>query len=235
MVRYVEHSWTNDLDQKSGFIDLVLQDRLKSTFLVLECKRLREATWIFMHSKGVANPRRHAKAWVSEVDAGSQFKLFGWHDLAIDPACPEAIFCAMRGQSANDRSSLIERVGGELVSATEALANEERDLRPLSSNSTRCYFSIIVTTADLKMVTFDPSAISLADGTLADAQIIDVPFVRFRKQLATRSERLTPDDFKNQNDVAYAKQNTVFVVRADALVQFLREFEVPDSALHQLS
>jgi len=232
-VRYVEHAWSNELDQKSGFIDIVLQGRNRSTFLVVECKRVREATWLFMHSKGESNSRRHAKSWVSHAIAGGQFKHFGWHDMAVDPSSPEAIYCAMRGQSASDRTSLLERVGGELVSATEALANEERDLRPLSSNSIRFYFNVIVTTADLKIVKFDPRAISLADGTLPDGQIEDVPFVRFRKQLATRAEKLTPEDFKNQHDVAYAKQNTVFVVRAEALVQFLNEFEVPSDSVRQ--
>ena len=63
-VRYVEHAWTNNLDQETGYADLVLEDRDGSTFFVVECKRPRHATWLFMRSDGTAKDRRHAKAWV---------------------------------------------------------------------------------------------------------------------------------------------------------------------------
>ena len=55
-VRHSEHAWTNRNDQQSGFIDLVLQDQYKTTYLVLECKRVRQATWLFMHPNGTAKP-----------------------------------------------------------------------------------------------------------------------------------------------------------------------------------
>lgn len=78
---------------------------------------------------------------------------------------------------------------------------------------------------------FSPKSISLSDGTLASADFDDVPFVRFRKQMSMRGTLLTPDDYVNGRDSAYAKENTVFVVRADALLAFLEQFEVPkDSA-----
>ena len=41
-------------------------------------------------------------------------------------------------------------------------------------------------------------------------------------------------DYESAKDIAYTKQNTVFVVRADALPEFLREFHVPDSSLRSL-
>lgn len=47
LVRYVEHSWSNRLDGQSGSIDLVVEDRYGTTFLVIECKRVRESTWLF--------------------------------------------------------------------------------------------------------------------------------------------------------------------------------------------
>ena len=225
-VRYVEHAWSNHLDQQSGFIDLVLQDNDKSIFLVVECKRLRQATWVFMHSKGEIAVRRNAKSWVSHYSNG-KFKQFGWHDVPLDPACPEAVYCAVRGQSSNDKTTLLERVGGELISATEALTLEEKDFRTPTRPTFRLYYNVIVTTADLKVAKFDPKDVSLADGTLANAEINDVPFVRFRKQLSMRPALLTPHDYMNGVRVAYAKENTVFVVHADALVPFLEQFDVP--------
>ena len=229
-VRYSEHAWTNVPDQRSGFIDLVLQTGGKTVFLVVECKRVREATWLFMHSSGEPKPRRHAKSWVSNFGAG-RLVHFGWHDIAVDPPCPEAAFCAIRGQSASDRNTLLERIGSELISATEALAVEERDFRPVDYPSLRFYFNIIVTTADLKIAKFNSHAISLADGTIGSAAFESVPYLRFRKQLSMRPVQVSPQEYNADASIGYAKENTVFVVRAEALVQFLSNFNIPDDTL----
>ena len=232
-VRYIEHSWINRLDGQSGFIDLVLQDRYGTAFLVIECKRVREATWLFLRSDGADKKRRHSKAWVSHYMSGGM-KSFGWGDIAIDPPCYEAFFCATRGQSSNDKRTMLERIGGELISATEALALEEKDFRPQVETPIRFYFNVVVTTADLKVAKFSPQDISLTDGTLASAEFEDVPFVRLRKQMSMRERPLTLEDYKNQRDVSYAKENTVFVVRADAILEFLRQFEIPDDSIRQI-
>jgi hypothetical protein len=231
-VRYVEHAWANPTDQESGFIDLVLQDQYRTSFLVVECKRVRHATWLFMHSSGEAKPRLHTKSWVSHYAAG-QMAHFGWYDIAINPASPEALFCAVRGQSATDRSTLLERVGSEVTSATEALAEKERDLRLANQETIRLYFSVIVTTAEIAVAKFDPASISLTDGTLPAAEFESVPFVRFRKQLSTRPISLSPKDYDNATDVSYLSENTVFVVRADALTQFLADFDVSNDSLRR--
>lgn len=228
-VRYVEHAWTNNRDQETGYADLVLQDRRGSTFFVVECKRPRQATWLFMRSDGSAKDRRHAKAWVTHFD-GSRVCRFGCHDLPVDPSFPEAQFCAVRGQSANDQP-MLERTAGILVRATEALAHEERDYRPENLPTIRFYFSVIVTTADLKVACFDPNRISLSDGTLEQTDAVDVPFVRFRKQVLARTSALTPEDYGSGSEPGYARESTVFVVRAHAFVQFLTEFDIPDSSL----
>lgn len=227
-VRYTEHSWVNRSDQTSGFIDLVLQDRHGSTFLVVECKR-RSETWVFMQTDGTAKARRHAKAWASHFAAGT-LKRFGWADVTPDPACPEAVFCAVRGQSANDKITMLERIGSELVSSTEALAHEERDFRRSDQETIRFYYNIIVTTAELKIAKFTPSDISLSTGTLADTQIEDVPFIRFRKQMSARESFLSPKDLTDGINPAYMKENTVFVVRANELLQFLQQFELSEES-----
>jgi hypothetical protein len=231
-VRYTEHAWVNASDKQSGFADLVLEDRYGTTFLVVECKRVRQATWLFMNSTGQANPRRNSKAWVSHY-ANGRMAHFGWEDIVIDPPCPESIFCAVRGQSASDRSTLLERVGGELVSATEAIASEERDFRPQNQETIRLYFNIIVTTAELKVAKFNAADISLSDGTMPDAHFDSVPFVRFRKQLSMHSFNLSPSDYERGTNVSSLRENTVFVVRADALLEFLQSFDIPNSSLNK--
>ncbi|MDO8772289.1 MAG: hypothetical protein Q7K57_27020 [Burkholderiaceae bacterium] len=233
-VRYVEHAWANPAYDESGFIDIVLQDRHGSTFLVIECKRMRESTWLFMHSDGTVKARRHTKSWVSRY-SNNNAKFFGWQNVPMDLATPEALFCAVRGQSANDKRTLIERIGSELISSTEALAIEERNFRRPDHDMIRFYFNIIVTTAELKVAKFDPKNISLLDGTLPDAEILDVPFLRFRKQMTTRGIPLTAKDYANDSTgaaSAYAKEHTIFIVRADALLEFLELFEVPQDTIN---
>lgn len=232
-VRYSEHSWVNRSDQTSGFIDLVLQDRQGSTFLVVECKRKNEM-WVFMDTDGTAEMRRHAKAWASHF-ADGKMNRFGWVDTTPDPRCAEASFCAVRGQSASDKTTMLERIGGELVSATEALAREERDFRRADEPTLRVYFNVIVTTADLKVAKFIPGQISLSTGTFTDAQVEDVPFVRFRKQLSTREAAFGPQDLANGTSPGYVKENTIFVVRATELVRFLGDFELSDESFRTLA
>jgi hypothetical protein len=234
--RYVEHAWINPLDGQSGFIDVVLQDRHCSTFMTIECKRMRESTWVFLHSNGSAMERQHAKSWVTH-HINDQVKFFGWDNVQVDPLTPEAIFCAVRGQTANDKRTLIERIGGELISATEALAKEDLDFRLPNQHIARFYFNVIVTTAELKIAKFSPKNISLEDGTLSIADIQDVPYLRFRKQMSLRETPLTIEDYANDNignTIAYERENTIFVVRANALADFLQNFEVSEDTVRQI-
>jgi len=231
-VRHAEHAWTNSADLQSGFIDLVLRDDQDFANLVIECKRVRNATWLFFNSAGSANPRLHCKSWVTHFRNG-QFNAFGWHEVPINPPTPEAQFCAVRGQSTNDKNTFLERVAGELISSTEALALEERDYRAENDETIRLYFNVLVTTAELKFAEFPRGRVSTTDGTLADANFRDVPFVRVRKQFSMRPAHLTPADWLRHDDPDYRRESTVFVVNADNLNEFLRQFDIPNSSLRQ--
>ncbi len=229
-VYHAEHAWTNPADGQSGFIDLVVRDRHDFARVVIECKRVRNATWVFFNDKGKATNRQHCKCWVTHYRNGT-FGNFGWHDVPIDPSSPEAHFCAVRGQTTSDKNTFLERVAGELVSSTEALALEERDYRRAGDESTRMYFNMIVTTANLKVAAFDPPNLSLDDGTLKEAEIRDVPFVRVRKQFSMRPALLTPEDWLRHDDPDYRRENTVVVVNAMHLNEFLAGFDIPNSSI----
>ncbi len=229
-IQHSEHAWHNPADNQSGFIDLVLRDQQDIARIVIECKRVRNATWLFFNSGGTASTRRHCKAWVTNYCNG-KFNAFGWHEAPIDPQTPEAQFCAVRGQTTNDKNTYLERVAGELISSTEAIALEERDYRRDNEDSMRMYFNVIVTTASLKFASFDMDHLSVADGTLQDANIQDVPFVRVRKQFSMRPAKLTPADWLRHDDPDYRRENTVFVVRADHLNDFLRQLDIPNNSI----
>ena len=232
-VRHAEHAWSNSADGQSGFIDLALSDRNSCASIVIECKRVRNATWLFFNSSGTANPRRHSKSWVSHYRGGCM-NMFGWHEVPVDPPSPEAQFCAVRGQSTNDKNTFLERVSGELISSTEALALEERDFRHENQESFRFYFNAIVTTASLKFAEFTAADLSTVEGTLSDANFQDVPFLRVRKQFSMRPANLTPADWLRHDDPDYRRENTVFVINANYLNEFLSQFDIPNGSFRTL-
>jgi len=222
-VQYVEHSWNNRLDAQQGFIDLVLRDQNGTFTLVVECKRVRDAAWLFLRPDGTNNKRRHCKTWVSSYDNGVM-KYFGWHDLIVDPPGVEAPYCTVRGQS--DAMPMLERIAADVVSSTEALAWEEKDYRPERGASVQFYISVIVTTAELKIATFAPGDISMNDGAIKTANFETVPVVRFRKQLSPRSDAFSSADYESGVDTSSRKEHTVFVVNAEAIVDFLAVLEL---------
>jgi hypothetical protein len=229
-VRYIEHGWVHPEGGASGFIDLALDSRLGSCILVVECKRQRDATWVFMHHSGTAKDRRRAKAWVTH-SIWDNVQTHSWMETPLDPACPEATFCAVRGQSSSDRATLLERLGSELVLATEALAHSERDFHKSQTVTTRTYFPVLVTTARLKVADFDPKSVSLEDGELVNASVRDVPYVRVRKQLATRFVKLREHQADRPEDPSHSMESTIFVVHASAFLDFLSAFDPPSPSV----
>jgi hypothetical protein len=116
---------------------------------------------------------------------------------------------------------MLERVGATLVSSTEALALEERMTLMSEFCSLRVYINMVVTTAKLKVASFDPAKVSLKDGTISNCEFSDVPFVRFRKQLSTRFPKSLTFQSGDTAHIANAKANTVLVVNAECLSDFI--------------
>jgi hypothetical protein len=222
--RYTEHSWRNRDTGESGFIDLVLENKYETQFLVVECKRVKDTSWIFLIEGQLSNPRRHAKCFVLKK-SGADIKRFEWLDLTLEPSTPQSQFCVVPGTD-NRSQSLIERASSELISATEALALEDKSLSLNDRDNLKIYFNVIVTTAKLQVCRFDPAAISLVDGTINDAEFEEVPYVRFRKQLNPIYEISKAYAVAGNTDVARAKENTVFVVNSEHISSFLKDFEI---------
>src|SRR6185312_689342 len=225
-VHHREHAWRNLEDGRSGFIDVVLEHKSTSDSVVVECKRVRESCWLFLGHSGRDTPRRNCKAWVTQHRQNG-LSHFGWTDITVDPPTPEAQFCAVRGQSTNDKSTYLERIASELVSSTEALACEERE-RPMENHDqTRIYLNVIVTTAVLQFAAFSAESLNLADGLLSpDTNFQELPSVRVRKQFSMRKLRLTEDDWFYSDKVDSKREDTVFVVSARHFIEFLNSLDV---------
>lgn len=218
-VQYSEHAWRNDADNNSGFIDLVLENNERQMALVVECKRVQDTSWVFLNPHAKLVHRRYAKAWVSRYEDGKISEM-GWTNHPLDPDSVQSDFFCVFGQDSKS-APMLERVGATLVSSTEALAREEK-LTLLSEDFPyRVYLNVIVTTAKLKVCSFDPSDISLKDGTVSKCSFSDVPFIRFQKQLSTRFPKSLTFSVGNTAEIAQAKENTVFVVNSERLVEFV--------------
>jgi hypothetical protein len=224
-VLYTEHGWKNALDGNSGFIDIVVEYEESGYVFVIECKRVLGGTWVFLNPQ---ERRRHAKLWVTTRSAG-HFTHCGWADRTLEPRTPETQYCVVAHQ--DERKPLLERIASELISATEALAQDDQTRLVAMQKTTLTYASVIVTTAELLAVTFDASAVDLDTGKVAEIQRQEVaPYIRFRKQLSKPipdSDRR--EDIPQPERFAYAKERTVFVVNAAHFAEFLVDFQLDDT------
>jgi len=223
-VRFQEHSWRHPTTGESGFIDLVLLNQHGTVVFVVECKRSKDANWIFLSDSEHTDNCKLTKCFVFHKN-GPDTKRFSWVDLSVEPATYESKFCVIRGSDSN-LSTLVERVGSELVVSTESLSLEDKRLSLDDRWRLHIYCNVIVTTATLHICPLDVHDISLKDGTIGDVHFREVPYIRFRKQLNTMYD--VPEVFKTSGDrdVAQAKESTVFIVNSMHLVDFLERFDI---------
>lgn len=221
-VLFSEHSWANFNTDEGGFIDLVLEHVDRSLLLIVECKRVQNTSWVFLQGEADINSRTHAKAWCTQEESG-KIQKFGWFDLAVDPATAESRFCVVPGQDAKSRP-MLERLASEVVASTEGFAIEDQSFHTGSSGYARYYFNAIVTTADLMVCNFDPGKVAIGNGEIDEAKFTRVPYLRFRKQLSTYEMPAASWKESTAREIASHKENTVFVINANAFIDFLRVF-----------
>jgi hypothetical protein len=224
-VVYKEYPWKNMDNQNSGFIDLVLADRSETTFMVIECKRLRDTSWIFLLPAIKQGNRKPAHVWVSRLD-NKKPKFFDWFDVTGEPPSAESEFCVVPGQD-NKNRPMLERISSELIESTEALAREERLLNT-KIDFIRFYANVIVTTAELHLCIFKPEEISVRTGMIANPQFTSVPFLRFRKSLSSKSLNELNLEERNRSNLIKARKNTIFIVNSNTFQEFLRSFSVDE-------
>jgi hypothetical protein len=216
-----EHPWHSSETGAEGFLDIVLNKpgRFNRDIMVIECKRVRDAKWIFLIPKLQPSHRYHACLWESKYIEGKWIK-FGWEDWVADPASYESQFCAMPGHE-HGRRTLLERTAAELIEATEALALQEKRLAPKGSDLRRLYIPVIVTTAELIVSYFEPEFISLKDGSLPNNSLFEnISYIRFRKSLTTKIS----SDANDIKEMHIMTERTVFVVNAEKINEFINSW-----------
>jgi hypothetical protein len=213
-----EHPWATDTGR--GYIDLVLTQG--KIHLAVECKRSRDAVWMFLMPDADQMSRSHARVcWTQTVP--QRAPLAGWGDIQVHPNSPEADFCVVRGQGERD-APLLERIASSVVESVEGLSADFLEIGK-ESRSLNVIVPVIVTTAELVVSKFAPSDVNLRTGEIEKAQFTSVPHVRFRKSLAAAS---APDEYEPESLEALSSgsERTVFVVGGSHLAEWLADFEV---------
>lgn len=210
-----EHPWHHA--ELSGFIDLIFG---RGTIrLVCECKRSRDANWVFLVEHNDPEASRARLRW---IHSRKSQRLSGWDDFPLTTRSPEALFCVVRGQGEND-TPLLERVASRLIMSVEALSDEEERLRDAAEerDSSRVYIPMIVTTAQLWVYRYRPDAIDLSNGMVDSGQAEEVPCVRFRKAFTTSAD-VSPSTqgempYQRFRRISREQERTVLVVNSAAL------------------
>ncbi len=228
-----EHPWLSEETNLSGFIDLIIENYQqyggtktdKFYVILIECKRVKQAKWVFLVPELNQMKFTRARLWYSN-SIGREWNHFDWANCQVEPNSYESQFCAIPGME-HGRRNLLERTASELIEATEAFARQEHELNKRYPSSEpqfqRIYIPIIVTTAELIVSRFEPESISLTDGSLPDdASFEEVASVRFRKSLTTKLSS-DQDSIKKVHDDT---QRTIFIVNAGKFEEFLNEFYI---------
>jgi len=231
-----EQPWSIS-DGGSGFIDIVLAHSHFTTYrLVLECKRVkaddeRQLNWIFpipgaasqttlsscLEVEGKGDRTTSPPAWTD---------MRIWDDVRVSPGSYQAEICVLPSDEQR-RSPILESLAVECIQSVSGLANEEINVmsKGYAQHLRLFIIPVIVTNADLAVCRFDPNSIKIEDGTLdaSSTEIEIVPFIRFRKSLATSIPQISFDDLKAANR---ARERTVFVVTAACLAEFLKSWKI---------
>ena len=218
-----EHPWKSAA--ASGYTDLILT--CGNLYVVVECKRTRDATWMFLMPSSAQLSRSHAKvAWINTKP--HEKSLVGWGDIQVHARSPETDFCAVRGQGEGD-TPMLERIAAQVVAAADGLCADLIELHERAWAS-KVVIPVIVTNAELVVAQFDPETVDLELAEVQDATFTPVPHVRFRKTLAPAAADpfSEPEELRDLSDGAV---RTVFVVAASAFTEWLDQLQIsPDDS-----
>jgi len=208
---------------KEGFLDILLQKEF--IFLAIECKKLEEETWLFVcPDKSLKN--RCRLEWYNPrlpdamVPGPYDSKVFCSEFFMVEGS-PESEFCLLPKGGPN---KILEPLASELIDACRDILDDSD--RAHEEDHWEVMVPVIVTNARLVTCEFDAHMVDLATGSvqLQDTAFTEVPFVRFRKTLVTYRSDPVSSTPVNVATWITDRERTVFVVRANALAQFMYGF-----------
>jgi hypothetical protein len=149
-----------------------------------------------------------------------------WDDVRVIPTSLESEFCILSSDGSK-KQPILEALCSEILESIEGLAQEEVSIQQSQRGGrVRLFiFPAIVTNSKITVCQFKSSEVRITDGTLdfATVKLDSVPFIRFRKSMATE---FPAGKVKNLKDAHRARERTVFVVNAVGLSAFLNGWKV---------
>ena len=224
------------------FIDLVVSGTRQSPFdgtyyrciLVIECKRL-DADWVFLEPReDRASPSGVDLLTTVPSEGALAHPIHPWCRVQFGPTEEQSAFCALGtrrgGQAGQPDRRTLEGWCRELLTSTVALARQSASsfVDPGGPGSERrhpariaVFVPVIVTTAHLSVLSFDPTAVPLATGTVPPPPSTvsrDVPWIWFSKDFGFEPEASDPlaSSFRTP------PSQGVLVVHATAFAEFLK-------------
>ncbi len=230
-VRLEEFTWRHP-NGASGHLDILLKLPGDTTHMVVEVKRPKtNKEWVFLVASDATAEQAEARIlWQSRRppadDPAAEAELEQWWCLALfDPPSHVARWCAPRTDE-----GLLERVGGELIHATETVGHYLAESRYSTYLNTKewLFGCALVTTARLYVARLPLERISLEHGAAEEELAIEpVPFVRFTKSFTAPNLIRSPDGepLQDLDELAADNDRTLFVVQAGHIVEFLDQWQ----------
>lgn len=224
-----EHHWRHPESKETGFIDLVFRHQQYIFTILVECKRFKEdGSLLFLMPREYTGENRRISALCTNQKREQEKPYLGWCDFEFEPISPESSYCVFHSQ--DEKCPMLERIAGTLLPAAEAAGFEELARKAgdkTSRDEWRLVIPLIVTNAKLVTGSFDAEQVSMTAGCLAEGtcEFKPVPFVRFRKSLATHFPGGGGMRYGYQTPLqraGLAKQRTVLVVHAPSLAETLK-------------
>lgn len=230
-------------DESLRFIDLVLgrswgtdwERTLYVARLVIECKKSR-GSLVFLVPKAAERRTPYPRLWCAtphqETDpkTGEKYpdvREFRHFSFGLNGA-PVSEFCAPAIDGKLDTRS-VERLAADLVGDTLSLCEAEPvNVARTQFDIVQLYVPVIVTTADLKVFSFDPAMVSLETGeplSPPQSEVTSADVVRFSKNLG-----FDQPDLEQVAAVRRQPTQDVFVIRARAFEQVLSTIGAFESA-----
>jgi hypothetical protein len=215
-----EYRWFDLKEESDGFIDLVLKAGIMR--MVIECKRVIDAHWIFLVPDGRKEMARTRVRWTLRNPDNAS--VADWHDFHVSSRSPEAAFCIVRGQGEKD-TPMLERLSSLVLRSVECLADEELLYTGRSDESPCIYFPVIITNAILHVCRFESENIDISNGQIDNADFEQVPCVRLRKSFSSPMPYSKPQqDIEKTNQ---ANECTILIIHSGDLATTLNEWDLP--------
>lgn len=226
-----EHSWQHPKTGETRFVDLILggqavtrSNAVVGIRAVIECKRL-DGSMVFL----IPSARNPDSSFLIRAYSTKRNETpeCAWRDMQFAPSMHAIEFCASgirKGARADQPDHrTLESWCNELLAASIAIAGQElsgfRKERDVVLGAV--YFPILVTTANLYTLRFDPKAVTLDAGTVPvppDSEVNRIDWVHFRKDFGV--EEFGTDHLHPGKTDLPLKQS-VFIVQANAFEEFL--------------